>query len=98
VPSLVRYSYLQTGRHLEGLLYSSSSIGGKISSGIAAAMPGWILSGIGYTADATTQSGTTMAGMNFWFYALPIISGLLIVFIFSRLNVEKGIRELETQH
>ncbi len=98
VPSLVRYSYLQTGRHLEGLLYSSSSIGGKISSGIAAAMPGWILSGIGYTADATTQSGTTMARMNFWFYALPIISGLLIVFIFSRLNVEKGIRELETQH
>ena len=98
VPSLVRYSYLQTGRHLEGLLYSSSSIGGKISSGIAAAMPGWILSGIGYTADATTQSDSTMAGMNFWFYALPIISGLLIVFIFSRLNVEKGIRELETQH
>lgn len=95
VPSLVRYSYLQTGKHLEGLLYSSSSIGGKISSGIAAAMPGWILSGIGYVADATAQSEATVAGMNFWFYALPIISGILIVFVFSKLNVETGIQKLE---
>ena len=97
VPSIVRYSYLQSGRHLEGLLFSSSSIGGKISSGIAAALPGWLLSGIGYTASTATQTAATVSGMNFWFYALPVISGAAIVVIFSQLNVDKGIKELEAR-
>ena len=97
IPSIVRYSFLQSGRHLEGLLFSSSSIGGKIASGITAALPGWILAGIGYNAALQAQSAATVSGMNLWFYLFPVLSGAAIVVVFSQLNVDKGIAKLEAR-
>ena len=95
VPSVVEYSYKQTGKHLEGLLFSSSSIGYKVASGLSAALPGWILTAIGYVSGAETQSASTVNGMAFSFVGFPAIIGILMIWAFYSLNVEKGLKELE---
>lgn len=95
VPSIVEYSYVQTGKHLEGLLFSSVSVGYKIASGISAALPGWILAIIGYKSDAAVQAASTVNGMAIWFFGLPIVLTFVITVMFSKLDVEKAIQKLK---
>jgi GPH family glycoside/pentoside/hexuronide:cation symporter len=95
-PNVVQYSYKQTGEHLEGIIFASVSLGYKIASGISAALPGWLLACIGYSATKTVQSSNTVSGMAICFYAVPLIAIVLLVIFFSKMNVEKALEEVES--
>lgn len=97
LPSVVEYSRIQTGKRLEGILYSSASIGYKLAAGIGSAMPGWILAAIGYSASATVQSERAVNGMAAFFYGLPVVIGIIMLVVYYKLDVEKGIERLKKE-
>lgn len=83
------YSYLKFGRRMTGTIYSCSSMGIKIGTGIGVALCGFLLEFSGFNGQATEQVASAVTAIN-WSYLLgvgllPIIS--FIIFFF--MNVEK---------
>lgn len=96
-PGVAEYSYLQSGHHVEGMIFSSSSIGFKIGSGISAGMVGWVLGAIHYDYTAEIQSAATEMGMALAFFGIPIVMFAVCILAFYNLNVEKGLEKLQKQ-
>lgn len=83
------YSFLKFGRRMTGTIYSCSSMGIKIGTGIGVALCGYLLEFSGFDGQATVQAASAVTAIN-WSYLLgvgllPIVS--FIVFFF--MNVEK---------
>lgn len=97
IPMVSEYSYKQTGRHIEGIIFSAGSMGNKIANGIAAALPGWILALVHFDSTLEVQNATTVTQMAIWFCVLPIVVFVMVCIIYAHLNVQKGLNELEAQ-
>ena len=95
VAEVARNSFLKTGRHNEGMMFSCSSIGIKVGGGIGVAITGWILSAVGYVGTAAEQSAAVIGAIKFIFGALPLILTILITICLFFLNVEKENARLE---
>ena len=83
------YSYLKFGRRMTGTIYSCSSMGIKIGTGIGVALCGFLLEFSGFNGQAVEQAASAVTAIN-WSYLLgvgllPIVS--FVVFFF--MNVEK---------
>lgn len=84
------YTYLKTGKKVDGTMYSCTSFGTKVGGGIGTALAGWLLSASGYVANATEQSASCMNMLHVMYLWLPMIFNLLITLILFKLNVEKA--------
>lgn len=83
------YSYLKYGRRMTGTIYSCSSMGIKIGTGIGVALCGFLLEFSGFNGQVTAQTASAITAIN-WSYLLgvallPVVS--IVIFFF--LNVEK---------
>lgn len=84
------YTYLTKGKKIEGSMYSYTSLGVKIGSGIGTAISGWMLTLSGFVnGDASIQPESCINMMHFMYLWLPFIIDLLITMILSFLNVEE---------
>lgn len=88
------YTYLTTGKRVDGTMYSCTSLGTKISGGIGTALAGWLLAISGYVGGAAEQSASCMNMLHIMYLWIPMIINLLITLILTRLNVEKANEEL----
>ena len=88
------YTYLTTGKRVDGTMYSCTSFGTKIGGGIGTALAGWLLAFSGYVGGATEQSASCMNMLHIMYLWLPMILNLLITLILTRMNVEKANEEL----
>ena len=88
------YTYLTTGKRVDGTMYSCTSLGTKIGGGIGTALAGWLLAISGYVGGATEQSASCMNMLHIMYLWIPMIINLLITLILTRLNVEKANEEL----
>lgn len=84
------YSYLKFGQRLTGTIYSCSSVGIKIGTGIGTAVCGFLLELGGFDGTAATQTARAIATIN-WSYLLayaflPIMS--LVIFYFMKVEKE----------
>lgn len=84
------YSYLKTGKRLTGTIYSCSSVGIKIGTGIGTAVCGFLLDLSGFDGTAATQAASAISTIN-WSYLLPyallpMIS--LLIFFFLKVETE----------
>ena len=52
------YTYLTTGKRVDGTMYSCTSLGTKIGGGIGTALAGWLLAISGYVGGAAEQSAS----------------------------------------
>ena len=84
------YTYLTTGKRVDGTMYSCTSFGTKIGGGIGTALAGWLLAFSGYVGGATEQSASCMNMLHIMYLWLPMILNLLITLILTRMNVEKA--------
>ena len=89
------YTYRKDGVHLDGTMYSCSSMGMKVGSGIGSAVCGWLLAWSGYNGIAETQTSSALGMISFMYLFIPLIISALSVIIVSGLNVEKANKELE---
>lgn len=89
------YTYRKDHVHLDGTMFSCSSMGIKLGGGIGTAACGWLLALGGYVGTAAVQSAGAISMITFMYAVIPAIICVLMFLVVSGLNVEKGIQALE---
>ena len=74
--------------------YSCSSLGIKIGGAFGTAICGWILGAAGYIENAAVQTPATVNTLYFLYLWAPIIICVVVMFLLSRLKVEKANAQL----
>lgn len=89
IASCSEYTYLTQGKHIDGTMYSCTSLGIKIGGGIGTAVVGWLLEFSGYVGTNATQPQSALSMMQFIYLWLPFVFDLLITIVLSQMNVEE---------
>lgn len=92
------YSYLKFGKRITGTIYSCSSVGIKVGTGIGTAACGFLLELSGFNGNLAVQSASTIGTINWTYLLAYTIPGFIILAIFYFLNVEndnKKMREMK---
>jgi GPH family glycoside/pentoside/hexuronide:cation symporter len=92
------YTYLTSGKRVDGTMYSCTSLGTKLGGGIGTALAGWLLAFSGYVGGAAEQSASCMTMLHIMYLWMPMCFNLLITLILTRLNVEKANEDLRKAH
>ncbi len=92
------YTVRTKGKHIEGAMFSCSSLGIKLGSGIGSAISGWLLAASGYVANAAQQPASALNMLNFMYLWFPMISVTLIAVIMYFLRVEKANADWDAAH
>lgn len=87
------YTYLTTGKRVDGTMYSCTSFGTKVGGGIGTAVAGWLLALSGYVGGAEVQSAACMNMLHILYLWIPMVLTILITLILRGLNVEKAVVE-----
>lgn len=96
IASCSEYTYLKTGKRIDGSMYSCTSLGVKIGGGLGTAISGWMLDLSGFiNGDNAIQPDSCINMMYFMYLWLPFILDLLITIILSFMNVEGANRKLK---
>lgn len=90
-----RYSYLKDGVHIDGTMFSCSSMGIKLGGGIGSALCGWMLAIGGYDGAAAVQSAGAINMISFMYIIVPLILISALVVFSLCMNVEAGNKKLE---
>lgn len=83
------YTFLTTGKRLDGSMYSCTSFGMKVGGGLGSALSGWLLAAAKFDATAVAQSAGCSNMLTFMFAGIPAIITAIIVLIYFKLDVEK---------
>ena len=97
IASCSEYTTLKTGKTIDGMMYSCSSLGIKIGSGIGTAICGWLLAAAGYVENAATQTPETIGMLQFLYLWAPMILCGCVTVLLYFLKVEKANKKLEEQ-
>nr|WP_216593675.1 MFS transporter [Arsenicicoccus sp. oral taxon 190] len=84
------HTLLRTGKRIDGMMFSCTTLGVKIGGGIGTALAGWLLAASGYVGKAATQSASAINMLYFMYLWIPAIATAIILFFLSRLDVEKA--------
>lgn len=90
------YTYLTTGKRVDGTMFSCTSFGTKVGGGIGTAIAGWLLAASGYVKNAAVQPESCTNMLYIMYLWLPMIFNLLITLVLIRLNVEKTNEKLKS--
>lgn len=87
VAEVAQNVYLKKGVHAEGMMFSCSSFGIKVGTGIGTAVAGWLLTLAGYSAEAAAQSMTVLSMIKFIYFGTPLIFAVLQVICLWKMKV-----------
>lgn len=91
IASASDYTYLTTGKRIDGTMYSCTSLGVKLGGGLGTAVSGWLLAASGYIEGGTVaQPDSVITMLNVMYLWLPAIFCALVTFLLIQLNVEKA--------
>lgn len=91
IASASDYTYLTTGKRIDGTMYSCASLGVKLGGGLGTAVSGWLLAASGYIkGGAVAQPDSVITMLNVMYLWLPAIFCALVTFLLIQLNVEKA--------
>ena len=89
------YTYKKDGVHLDGTMFSCSSLGIKLGGGIGTAICGWMLTIGGYVGGVTIQSASAIGTIQFLYIVVPAIISILMLLIMWKLDIQQGMKQLE---
>ncbi|MDO5132293.1 MAG: glycoside-pentoside-hexuronide (GPH):cation symporter [Eubacteriales bacterium] len=92
------YTYLTTGKRVDGTMYSCTSLGTKLGGGIGTALAGWLLALAGYVGGAAVQTQSVLNMLHIMYLWIPMCINLIITLILMRLNVEQAVEEEREKH
>ena len=95
IASCSEYTTKKTGKTIDGMMYSCSSLGIKIGSGIGTAVCGWLLDAAGYIDNALVQVPSTINMLEFLYLWAPMILCGCVTALLCLLKVEKANKDLE---
>lgn len=87
--------YLRKKVHVEGMMFSCSSIGIKVGGGLGAGLAGWLLAAAGYVGTAQTQPESVYSMIKFMYGALPLIMTVLMVVCLAFMKVTEENKKLK---
>ena len=91
IASASDYTYLTTGKRIDGTMYSCTSLGVKLGGGLGTAVSGWLLAASGYIkGGAVAQPDSVITMLNVMYLWLPAIFCALVALLLIQLNVEKA--------
>ena len=79
-------------------MYSCSSLGIKIGSGIGTALTGWLLAAGGYIANAEIQPQSCINMLNFLYLWFPFIMVIIMIILLYSLKVEKANEDWDAEY
>ena len=91
------HTFLQYGKRIDGTMYSCTSMGLKIGSGLGTAIVGWLLDFGGFDGKLAVQSQSCINMLHFMYLWLPMIINILVALLLTQLNVEKANQKLREQ-
>ena len=90
------YTYLTKKKHIDGAMYSCTSLGVKIGGGLGIAISGWMLDLSGFiNGDYAVQPDSCINMMYVMYLWIPFIIDFLITIILSFMNVEEANQKLK---
>jgi GPH family glycoside/pentoside/hexuronide:cation symporter len=102
IADVIDYGEWKTGVRAEGLVYSASSFGQKVGTGVGAAILGWTLAFGGFNAAAEVQEKPAMTAILFVLIYLPLILYGISTLLYVLYKLDKelpGIRaDLNQRH
>ncbi len=98
ISAAAEYTVRTKGKHIEGAMFSCSSLGIKVGGGLGSAISGMLLAASGYVANAPQQAPSTINMLNFMYLWFPMISIVLISVIMYFLKVEKANADWDAAH
>lgn len=95
-------TFLRFGKRIDGLMFSCTSLGVKIGSGVGTALAGWLLDASGYVnpTDAIPepdQPHSVIAMLYFMYLWIPTIANAIILALLWRLDVEGANERLRAE-
>ena len=91
------YTYLKTGKRIDGSMYSCTSFGLKIGGGIGTALAGWLLAYSGFDGTLAVQSQSCINMLHIMYLWIPMIINVIIAIMLMKLDVEKANEGLRTK-
>lgn len=98
IAEISAYTYRTKGVHMDGMMFSCSSLGVKVGGGIGTAAVGWLLDLGGYAGTAAVQSEGAVNMIFHMYITLPVIFSVIITVLLGMLKVEKANREWDEKH
>ena len=90
-------TWLRTGKRIDGLMFSCTSLGVKVGSGIGTAAAGWLLAASGYDGGVSMQPDSAIQMLYVMYVWFPLVANALIFLLLTRLDVEKANARLREQ-
>jgi GPH family glycoside/pentoside/hexuronide:cation symporter len=94
VADVIDYGEWKTGIRTDGLTYSASSFGGKVGTGLSAAILGWALAFGGFDAALAVQGKGAMNAILFVFLILPLIGTILSTILMWMYKLDKELPKI----
>ena len=83
------HTWLRTGKRIDGLMFSCTSLGVKVGGGLGSAISGWLLAAAGYDGNLKVQPESAIQMIYIMYVWLPLAANALILVLLMRLDVEK---------
>ena len=84
------HTWLRTGKRVDGLMFSCTSLGVKVGGGIGTAAAGWLLAASGYNGELSMQPDSAIQMLYVMYVWFPLVANALIFLLLTRLDVEKA--------
>lgn len=91
------YTFKKDGVHIDGTMFSCSSMGMKVGSGVGTAVAGWLLAWGNYDGAAAVQPDSALSVITLMYVLVPFLFLIAEFVVVSFLNVEKANKELESK-
>lgn len=91
------WTYKTAGKRIDGTMFSCSSLGIKVGTGIGNALSGVLLSLGGYINDAPVQPQSAINMLQFMYLWFPAISTIIIWLCLKNLKVEQANEALDAK-
>ena len=92
------YTTRTTGKRMDGMMFSCSSLGVKVGGGIGTAAVGWLLELGGFVGTAAVQSESAINMIFNLYITFPVIMGVIITVLLAFLDVENANKKWDAEH
>lgn len=92
------YTTRTTGKRMDGMMFSCSSLGVKVGGGIGTAAVGWLLELGGFVGTAAVQSESAIMMIFNLYITFPVIMGVIITVLLAFLDVENANKKWDAEH
>lgn len=91
------YTTRTTGKRMDGMMFSCSSLGVKVGGGIGTAAVGWLLELGGFVGTAAVQSDGAITMIFNLYITFPVIMGVIITVLLAFLDVENANKKWDAE-